>query len=50
MGCHGGEGAGPESVRACVEHLGASRICHRVRAVEDQTGLDLLVERGVCRS
>lgn len=25
---HGGEGAGPESVRACVERLGASRVNH----------------------
>jgi adenosine deaminase len=45
---HGGEGAGPESVRACVEQLGASRVNHGIRAVEDPAVIDLLVERGVC--
>ena len=45
---HGGEGAGPQSVRACVEELGASRVCHGVRAVEDPTVLELLRQREVC--
>ncbi len=45
---HGGEASGAESVRACVEELGASRVCHGVRAVEDPAVVDLLVERGVC--
>lgn len=45
---HAGEGAGPESVRACVEDLRAERICHGVRAIEDPAVVDLLVERGVC--
>ena len=45
---HAGEGAGPESVRACVENLGAERICHGVRAIEDPAVVDLLLERGVC--
>lgn len=45
---HGGEGAGAHSVRACVEELGASRICHGVRAVEDPSVLELLARRGVC--
>jgi adenosine deaminase len=45
---HGGEGSGAESVRACVEQLGATRVCHGVRAVEDETVLALLVEGGVC--
>ena len=45
---HGGEGAGPASVRACVEVLGASRVNHGVRAVEDPAVMALLVERGVC--
>jgi adenosine deaminase len=44
---HAGEGAGPESVRACVELLGARRINHGVRAVEDPAVVDLLIERGV---
>ncbi|SES31961.1 adenosine deaminase [Pedococcus cremeus] len=44
---HGGEGAGAESVRTCVEDLGATRICHGVRAVEDPTVVALLRERGV---
>ena len=45
---HGGEGAGPASVRACVEVLGARRVNHGVRAIEDPAVLDLLVERQVC--
>ncbi|MFZ5872650.1 MAG: adenosine deaminase [Actinomycetota bacterium] len=44
---HGGEGAGPESVRSCVEELGAARVCHGVRAVEDPAVVELVVERGV---
>jgi adenosine deaminase len=44
---HAGEGAGAESVRACVEQLGARRINHGVRAVEDPAVVDLLLERGV---
>lgn len=45
---HGGEAAGPESVRACVEDLAASRVCHGVRAVEDPAVVELLLERQVC--
>jgi adenosine deaminase len=45
---HGGEGAGPESVRACIEDLGATRVCHGVRALEDPAVVELLAERGVC--
>lgn len=45
---HGGELAGPDSVRACVEQLGAVRVQHGIRAVEDPALLDLLVARGVC--
>jgi len=44
---HGGEGAGAENVRSCVEDLGASRVCHGVRAVEDPNVLELLKARGV---
>lgn len=45
---HAGEGAGAGSVRDCIELLGARRINHGVRAVEDPQVLDLVVERGVC--
>lgn len=45
---HGGEAAGPESVRACVEQLGADRVEHGVRAVEDPSVVQLLVDRQVC--
>jgi len=44
---HGGEAAGPESVRACVEALGATRVNHGVRAVEDPALVELLAERGI---
>ncbi|MFG1709430.1 adenosine deaminase [Nonomuraea sp. M3C6] len=45
---HGGEGAGAESVRACVEVLGARRVNHGIRAVEDQALIEELAERQVC--
>ncbi|MEU1599266.1 adenosine deaminase [Streptomyces sp. NPDC005708] len=45
---HGGEGAGPASVRTCVQALGAHRISHGVRAAEDPRLLSELAERGVC--
>ena len=44
---HAGEAAGPQSVRAAVEVLGAERIGHGVRAVEDRAVVELLAERGI---
>jgi len=44
---HAGEHAGPESVRAAVEVLGAERIGHGVSAVRDGTLLQELRERNV---
>jgi adenosine deaminase len=44
---HAGEAAGPSSVRAAVEVLGAERIGHGVRAIEDPRVVALLAERGI---
>lgn len=51
---HAGESSGPEGVRDAVELLGADRIDHGVRAIEDPALVDLLAERriplGICPS
>jgi adenosine deaminase len=44
---HGGELLGAASVRSCVTALGAQRIGHGVRSVEDPAVLDLLAGRGI---
>jgi adenosine deaminase len=44
---HAGEAAGPESVRAAVQDLGAERIGHGVRAAEDPRLLADLARAGV---
>jgi adenosine deaminase len=51
---HAGESSGPEGVRDAIELLGADRIDHGVRAIEDPALVALLAERrialGVCPS
>jgi adenosine deaminase len=51
---HAGESSGPEGIRDAIELLGADRIDHGVRAIEDASVMALLAERriplGVCPS
>lgn len=51
---HAGESSGPEGVRDAIEMLGADRIDHGVRAIEDPALVELLAARriplGVCPS
>jgi len=44
---HAGENAGPASVREVIDALGAERIQHGVRSIEDLALVALLVERGI---
>jgi adenosine deaminase len=44
---HGGELLGPRSVRVAVDDLGADRLGHGVRVVEDPALLEHVVSRGV---
>ena len=45
---HGGELAGPDSVRSCLEDCHAHRIMHGIRAAEDPDLVAVLADRGVC--
>lgn len=44
---HAGEHGGPESIRSALDELGAERIDHGVRAVEDPALVDRLVRQSV---
>jgi adenosine deaminase len=44
---HGGELRGPDSVRACLDFLGARRLGHGIRASEDQALLRRIVDSNV---
>ena len=44
---HGGELAGPESVRDCLDRLGARRVGHGVRATEDPALIERIAAAGV---
>lgn len=44
---HGGELAGPSSIRACVDDLHADRLGHGVRVVEDPDLLRRVVDQGI---
>ncbi|WP_377270803.1 adenosine deaminase [Peterkaempfera sp. SMS 1(5)a] len=44
---HGGELSGPESVRDCLDDLGAARIGHGVRAAEDDRLMRRLADRQI---
>ncbi len=45
---HAGELCGPESVRGALDHLGAARVQHGVRAVEDPELVKRLADEGIC--
>lgn len=44
---HAGEAGGPQNVREAIEQIGASRIGHGFRTIEDPAVVELVKERGV---
>jgi len=44
---HAGEAAGPESIWQAIRDLGAERIGHGVKAIEDRALMDYLAENGI---
>ncbi|WP_054633839.1 adenosine deaminase [Pantoea stewartii] len=44
---HAGEAAGPESIWQAIRDLGAERIGHGVKAIEDRALMDYLTENGI---
>lgn len=44
---HAGERAGPESIWGAIHTLGAERIAHRVRAIEDHTLVEYLAQHNI---
>jgi adenosine deaminase len=44
---HAGESAGPESIWSAIRDLGAERIGHAIRAIEDPALMDYLAERHI---
>lgn len=44
---HAGEWGGPERIRLAIDTLGATRLGHGVRIVEDPTLIDIMRERGI---
>lgn len=44
---HAGEAAGPESIWQAIKELGAERIGHGVKAVEDRALMDYLAEHRI---
>lgn len=44
---HAGEAAGPESIWQAIRELGAERIGHGVKAIEDRALMDFLAEQRI---